>query len=30
MEALKAEVSELVGFTPDFYVRIDWELVGER
>ena len=29
VEALKAEVSELVGFTPDFYVRIDWELVGE-
>ncbi len=29
VEALKREVSELVGFTPDYYVRIDWELVGE-
>lgn len=29
LEALKSEVSELVGFTPDYYVRIDWELVGE-
>lgn len=28
-EALKNEVSELVGFTPDYYVQIDWELVGE-
>lgn len=27
--ALKQEVSELVGFTPDYYVMIDWELVGE-
>lgn len=27
--ALKDEVSELVGFTPDFYVKIDWELVGK-
>ena len=27
--ALKQEVSELVGFTPDYYVKIDWELVGE-
>ena len=27
--ALKNEVSELVGFMPDYYVRIDWELVGE-
>lgn len=29
MEALTREVSELVGFTPDFKVFIDWELVGE-
>lgn len=29
VEALKSEVSELVGFTPDYYVKIDWELVGE-
>ena len=29
VQALKTEVSELVGFTPDYYVRIDWELVGE-
>ncbi len=29
IQALKTEVSELVGFAPDFYVRIDWELVGE-
>ena len=29
VQALKTEVSELVGFVPDFYVRIDWELVGE-
>lgn len=29
VEALKNEVSELVGFVPDFYVKIDWELVGE-
>jgi len=29
VQALKNEVSELVGFTPDYYVRIDWELVGE-
>ncbi len=27
--ALKNEVSELVGFVPDYYIRIDWELVGE-
>ena len=27
--ALKKEVSELVGFVPDYYVMIDWELVGE-
>ncbi len=29
VQALRTEVSELVGFTPDYYVRIDWELVGE-
>lgn len=28
-EALKNEVAELVGFTPDYYVQIDWALVGE-
>ena len=28
-EALLREVSELVGFAPDYYVEIDWELVGE-
>ena len=29
VEALMREVSELVGFTPDFHVFVDWELVGE-
>lgn len=29
IEALKKEVSELIGFTPDYYVMIDWELVGK-
>ncbi len=29
IEALRNEVSELVGFVPDYYVQIDWELVGE-
>jgi len=29
VEALRNEVSELVGFAPDYYVQIDWELVGE-
>lgn len=29
IEALKNEVSELVGFMPDYYVMIDWELVGQ-
>ena len=29
IEALRSEVSELVGFTPDYYVQINWELVGE-
>ena len=28
-KALMREVSELVGFMPDFHVFIDWELVGE-
>lgn len=27
--ALRSEVSELVGYVPDYYVQIDWELVGE-
>lgn len=27
--ALRREVSELVGFVPDFYVQINWELVGK-
>ena len=27
--ALRNEVSELVGYMPDYYVKIDWELVGE-
>ena len=29
VEGLKTEVSELVGFVPDYYVMIDWQLVGE-
>ena len=29
INALKNEVSELVGFMPDYYVQIDWELVGQ-
>ena len=29
IQALKNEVSELVGFVPDYYVQIDWALVGE-
>ncbi len=29
MDALTREVSELVGFTPDFRVFINWELVGQ-
>ncbi len=29
IEALRNEVSELVGFAPDYYVQINWELVGE-
>ena len=28
-EALKTEVSRLIGFVPDFYVTINWELVGK-
>ena len=27
--ALKTEVSRLIGFVPDFYVTINWELVGQ-
>jgi len=27
--ALKNEVSELIGFMPDYYVKIDWEIVGQ-
>ena len=27
-KALKNEVSDLVGFTPDYYVMIDWSIVG--
>lgn len=29
VEALRTEVSELVGFWPDYYIMIDWELVGQ-
>ena len=29
IQALRNEVSELVGFMPDYYVQIDWALVGE-
>ena len=28
-EALKTEISRLVGFMPDYYVTIEWELVGK-
>ena len=28
-EALKTEVSRLIGFVPDYYVTIDWDLVGK-
>lgn len=28
-QALKNEVSELIGFMPDYYIMIDWELVGQ-
>ena len=29
IEALRKEVSKLIGFMPDYYVMIDWELVGQ-
>ena len=29
MDALKEEISQLVGFTPDFTVTVEWEAVGE-
>lgn len=29
VEALRKEVSELVGFVPDYYVMIDWAIVGK-
>lgn len=29
VEALKEEVSKLIGFMPDYYVMINWELVGQ-
>lgn len=29
IEALKEEVSKLIGFMPDYYVMINWELVGQ-
>ena len=29
IQALKTQVSKLVGFVPDYYVMIDWELVGQ-
>lgn len=29
VQALKAEVSELVGFVPDYYVEIDWSIIGK-
>ena len=28
-EALKREVSKLIGFMPDYYITIDWALVGK-
>ena len=28
-EALKTEISRLIGFVPDFYITINWELVGK-
>lgn len=27
--ALKNEVSELLGFTPDYFVQVNWDLVGQ-
>ena len=29
VEGLKTEVSELVGFVPDYYVEIDWSIIGK-
>ena len=29
VEALKTEVSRLIGFVPDFYITINWDLVGQ-
>ena len=29
VEALKTEISRLIGFVPDYYVTINWELVGQ-
>ena len=29
VKALKSEVSRLVGFVPDYYVKINWEIVGQ-
>ena len=29
VSALKTEVSRLIGFVPDYYVTINWELVGQ-
>lgn len=29
VKALKTEVSKLVGFVPDYYVKINWEIVGQ-
>ena len=29
IEALKKEVSKLIGFVPDYYVKINWQLVGQ-
>ncbi len=29
VRALKTEVSKLVGFVPDYYVKINWEIVGQ-
>ena len=28
-QGLKSEVAELVGFVPDYYVMIDWQIVGQ-
>ncbi len=29
LQALRSEVSHLVGFKPDYYVKINWEIVGQ-